>query len=231
MHDEDTAVHRQGAPSAAVDDPGAALERPPAGEQWPEQTGELAPRPRRRLLTPMALALLAVLLGACGFIGGVLVQKGQTSSSGSASAGSSLASRLAALRGAGAGGGAPAGAGVPGSGTGRTAGQVAFIQGSTLYVTTAEGNTVKVTAAAGTSVTKTVKTSVGGIHPGESVLVTGASGAGGAVSAESIRVGESSEAGGLSALLGAGGAGAGGGPKRAPSGGASGGEPALFGKG
>jgi hypothetical protein len=123
-----------------------------------------------------------------------------------------------------------AGAGPSAAGAaGRTTGQVAFLQGSTLYVTTAEGNTVKVTAPAGATVTKTVKASVGSIHPGETVVVTGAAGANGALSAESIRVGENVEAGGLSALLGAGGTsskGAAGG-----AGGAGGGEPALFGKG
>ncbi len=43
---------------------------------------ELARRPRRRLLgtggNPIPLALLGVLLIACGFIGGVLVEKGQS---------------------------------------------------------------------------------------------------------------------------------------------------------
>ena len=70
-----------------------------------------------------------------------------------------------------------------------TAGTVAYLAGSTLYVTNAEGNTVKVTTSPATSVTKTVKASVKGIHPGETVTVTGASGANGAVSAESISVG------------------------------------------
>ena len=50
-----------------------------AEDEWPEEPGA-APRPRRRLLSPV-LALLGVLLIACGFIGGVLVEKGETSSS------------------------------------------------------------------------------------------------------------------------------------------------------
>ena len=64
---------------------------------------ELPRRPRRRLLgvggNPLALALIGVLLTACGFIGGVLIEKGQSSStsSGSGAAGG-LASRFAALR-------------------------------------------------------------------------------------------------------------------------------------
>ena len=70
-----------------------------------------------------------------------------------------------------------------------TAGTVAYLAGSTLYVTNSEGNTVKVTTSAGTSVTKTVKASVKDIHPGETVTVTGATGSNGALSAESISVG------------------------------------------
>ncbi len=169
-----------------------------------------------------------MLLTACGFIGGVLVEKGETSSSSSGgSAASSLVSRFRALRGGATGdeclrrecrrhlGGLRAPAF-----TRPTAGTVAYLDGSTLYVTNAEGNTVKVTTSAATSVTKTVKASVKGIHPGETVTITGASGADGAVSAESISVGASG--GGLAALFG-GGAGA------SSRSGGRGGEPSLFG--
>ncbi|MGA9285822.1 MAG: hypothetical protein WBV85_10310, partial [Solirubrobacteraceae bacterium] len=57
-------------------------------EQWLEESAEpeLPRRPRRRLLTPIPLALTGVLLIACGFIGGVLVEKGQSSSSSSSGA-------------------------------------------------------------------------------------------------------------------------------------------------
>jgi hypothetical protein len=204
-------------------------------DDWLEDPEELPRRPRRRLLGAggrPVLALLSVLLIACGFIGGVLVEKGQSSSS-SSSAGTaaSLASRFAALRGgtsnagAGAGAGASTGAsggsgGLLGSGAGRpTAGTVAYVSGKTLYVTNAEGNTVKVTTSAGTSVTKTVKADIAGIHPGETVTVTGATGANGAVNAEAISVGSGS---GLRALLG--GLGGRGASKRG-----GGGEASLFG--
>ena len=72
--------------------------------------------------------------------------------------------------------------------------------------------------------TKTVKADVKGIHPGETVTVTGATGSNGAVSAESIRVGAGA-GGGLGALFG--GAGAAPGGSSGSSGGS--GEPALFG--
>ena len=53
---------------------------------------------------------------------------------------------------------------------GATTGQVAYLSGSTLYVTNAEGNTIKVTTSPASTVTKTVKADVKGIHPGETVL-------------------------------------------------------------
>ncbi len=186
-----------------------------------EPREELPPRPRRRLLgtggNPIFLALLSVLLIACGFIGGVLVEKGETSSS-SGSGAAGLASRFAALRGAagvgstspgngagsaGAGGtGGAAGSGAVGGGAsgaggfagrfggagGATIGEVAYISGRTLYVTNAEGNTIKVTASPAATITKTVKTDAHGIHPGETVVVRGTKDSSGAVSAESISV-------------------------------------------
>ena len=92
-------------------------------------------------------------------------------------------------------------------------------------MTNSEGNTVKVTTSAGTSVTKTVKSSVKDIHPGETVTVTGATGSNGALSAESISVGSSG--GGFAALLG----GSGTSSRGSGSGGKTSGEPSLFGSG
>jgi hypothetical protein len=205
----------------------------PAADEWIEEPEELPRRPRRRLFgvgaNPIFLALLGVLLIAGGFIGGVLVEKGETSSSSPTSGAAGLASRFAALRRGAAGAGAGAGSAFTGGATGSnggfarpTAGTVAYLAGSTLYVTNAEGNTVKVTTSAGTSVTKTVKSSVKGIHPGEALTVTGATGPNGAVSAESISVGTSG--GGLAALFGGSGA-------SSSSTGKGSGEPSLFGNG
>jgi hypothetical protein len=199
-------------------------------------------RPRRRLLAPVPVALLLALLTACGFIGGVLVEKGSATSTAGTSSGAPAA-RFAGLRGAvsgaaaGGGGsgtsgatatggpaaGASTGAGGPG---GATAGTVAFVQGSTLYVTNAEGNTVKVKTSAASTVSKTVKSTVAAIHPGESVVITGASAANGAITAESIRVGGT----GAPSLFGGGG---GGGAAGTSAGGAAAakGAPTLFGPG
>ena len=209
---------------------------------WLEETPELPRRPRTRLLTPLPLALMAVLLIACGFIGGVLVQKGQGSSS-AASGGESAASfaaRFAALRatasGANSGGGSAAAgsaaggpSGFPGGFSRPTTGTVSYVSGKTIYLTNAEGNTVKVDTSPATTVSKTIKSDVAGIHPGETLAVSGSTSSSGAISAEAIRVG-AGEGGGLAALFGGGGsqstAQAGG---SSGSGGSGGAGPALFG--
>jgi len=233
MPDQETVVHQP-----------AAVET----DEWEDPVEELPPRPRRRLLAPIPVALLGVLLIACGFIAGVLVEKGQTPSSSSGAGAAVLASRFAALQGAsGAGSGTPAGSGTSarsgtpagssgggpvggfaasgsGAGGGATIGQVAYIDGSTLYVTNIEGNTVKVKTSAAATVTKTVKANVKGIRPGETVVITGATGANGTVDAESIRIGGGAGAG-LGALF------SGGSNRGANRGANGGGEPALFGKG
>ncbi len=204
-------------------------------DQWAQEPiGELPPRPRRRLLAPIPVALLGVLLLACGFIGGVLVEKRQTFSSFGSGAG--LASRLAALRGGagattGSGAGSTSGAAGSGGGGGfagrfgglggaggATIGEVAYVSGSTLYVTNFEGNTVKIATSPASTITKTVKADLHGIHPGEMVVIRGSKDAHGAVSAESISVSATGIAGGgIGSLFGGGGAGggsgsAGGGP-------------------
>ena len=203
--------------------------------EWLDEPDELPPRPRRRLLTPIPLALLGVLLIALGFIAGVKVQKDESSTGSSGGAAASLASRFAALRGGGtssagtsSGKSSTAGAtgGFPSIGTGGsrpTTGTVSFLAGSTLYVANSEGITVKVNTSAGTSVTKTVKTKVKGIHPGETVTVTGATGSNGTVSAESISVGSSG--GGLASLFGGTGA------SSSSSGSSGSGASSLFGSG
>lgn len=201
-----------------------------AQDEWLEEPEELPRRPRRRLLgtgaNPVFLALLAVLLIACGFIGGVLIEKGETSASSAAGSGAaaSLASRFHALRGATSSSSTSGSASSTAGFARPTAGTVAYVAGSTLYVTDSEGNTIKVTTSAGTSVTKTVTASVKGIHPGETVTVTGTTGSSGAVSAESISVGSSG--GGLAALFGGSSSSSSGSGKTSSSS-----EPSLFGSG
>jgi hypothetical protein len=156
---------------------------------------ELPPRPRRRLIAPAPLSLLAVVLIAGGFIGGAHVEKGQATSGAAAGA-----SRLSAP-----GGFLPAGAkssGAAASSTRPTSGKVMGRSGKTLYVTGSEGDKIRVATSAATSVTKTMKAKVKAIHPGETVTITGTTNSKGAVSAGSISVG--SDATGTAGVLGAG---------------------------
>jgi hypothetical protein len=238
MPTEDPSIPETAAYDTAVRAPQPAAYAPVAEDHWIDDDEEELPRrPRRRLLAPVPVTLLGVLLIACGFIGGVLVEKGQTGN-GTAASGSGLASRFAALRSAGAStgtgtgtatgtgaGGRAGGFGGFGGAGGATSGQVAYVVGSTLYVTTTEGNTVKVETSAASSVSKTEKSSVAAIHPGETVTVTGTTGKSGAVTAESIRVG-SSATGGIGSLFGGGSKS--GSESTSPTGGS---EQSLFGKG
>jgi len=237
MNNDEPAVHDTVAEHAEAYDASTLAHDPVEEGDWLDEGEELPRRPRRRLLTPVPIALAALLLTACGFIGGVLVEKGQSSTSSTTAAGSSLASRFAGLRGAGTGtgtsaagasGGGGAAGGFAGGGGGATTGQVAFIEGSTLYVTNTQGNTVKVNTSPASTVTKTVSSNVKAIHPGETVVIVGAKGANGTVSAESIRVGAGG-AGGLGSLFG-GSSGSSGGTGGS-SGGTGSGGPALFGAG
>jgi hypothetical protein len=158
----------------------------------------LPARPRRKLLTPVSGGLLAILLLAGGFIGGVQVQKRQGDDSATGNGlPAAFAARLA-QGGGGAGGGGQAGgpgtAGAAGTGTARsgggsggaTAGTVANVKGSTLYVTSGDGATVKVKTNDNSKVTRNASGSVGSVHPGDTVVIQGSTASSGTVTASSI---------------------------------------------
>ncbi|MEA2301980.1 MAG: hypothetical protein QOE44_2515, partial [Solirubrobacteraceae bacterium] len=102
---------------------------------------ELAPRPRRRLVTPLNAGLVAILITAVGFLAGVLVEKGQAGGT-AASAGGARRALTAGGAGAGAGAGAARGAAAA---AGATVGTISSIDGHTLYLTDTQGTTIKVT--------------------------------------------------------------------------------------
>jgi hypothetical protein len=178
-----------------------AISYGPAGDTWQEPEvddgGQLPVRPRRRLLTRASALLLALVVGAIGFYTGIRVEKGQVSSSSTASGGlASLASRFAAARGTSgsttgrsgatstgglsgfASGGFPGGGGISGT--------VGDVNGRTIYVTETGGNTVKVKLSGATKLTKSESVSRSKINPGDRVAVSGVTGSGGAVSATSL---------------------------------------------
>jgi hypothetical protein len=235
-------------PTAMPDAHTEVLEQPSAAtsqahqEEWADEFEALPPRPRRRLVTPLNAGLLGVLLVALGFIGGVLVEKGQ----GGGSAGTAGAARRGFAGGAAAaaaGGAGRAGA-AAGAGAGVTVGTVSSVSGHTLYVTDAQGNTVRVRAASGAKVSRTSPVAVSAIHPGDTLIAQGATGSDGTLTATTLRA-TSPAAGGaggaLAGLFGGGrsGAGAGAGAAGGRTGAGAGagapapgaGGPALFGSG
>jgi hypothetical protein len=140
-----------------------------------EPEEELPPRPRRRAVTPAAVGLAAALVAAGGFIGGVEVQKGQQGASSSSPAGSPAAGGgVGAFRGAQAGA-AP------------TVGQVVSKRGDVLYVKDSSGTTIRVRTSTQSKVTRTAGSSVGGVHPGDTVLVQGTKRADGSITATQVR--------------------------------------------
>ena len=196
----------------SIDDTAALEYEPETEEDWFEDDDELPRRPRRRLFGPIPAILLAILLLAGGFLAGVEVQKNEGGSSTSASglaglaalrAGKSSTGSGTGTRGSGSGfagfSGAGGFAGAGGlAGGGITTGEVSYLSGNTLYVTTGEGNTVKVSAPAGTKVSKTVSTDVKSIHPGDTVLIRGSQSGNGKVTASSISITQSGSGTGAS---------------------------------
>jgi hypothetical protein len=179
----------------------AWYDEPAAGEQE-----ALPARPRRKVLTPVTGGLVAVVLLAGGFLGGVEVQKRQGSGASAAAggAGAPFAARLAAGGGGGAGAGGAAGGGggaggaagqaggqsgrsgaAGGAGASATVGTVANVKGSTLYVTGADG-TVKVKTDDTSKVTRNASSSASAVHPGDTVVVQGPKAASGTVTATSV---------------------------------------------
>jgi len=177
---------------------------------YDERLDELPPRPRTRLLTPLTVTLALVLFAACGFLGGVLVEKGQKSSSGGA--GGTLASLLAGRGGGGATTGGTSGGASRfanlfsgGSGSRGTAGTVANISGDKVYVTTATGGTVEVVVPSVAKVTKSQSVGRSSIRPGDTVVVTGITASNGTVTASAVTdSGTGGAAGGFASLFGGG---------------------------
>jgi hypothetical protein len=161
-------------------------------EDWYPELEELPQRPRRKLITPMTVTLALVLFAACGFIGGVLVQKGQASGTPTTGGGSGLASRFAAAASGASGASGTAGFAsrfgglFGGAGGGGASGTVSSISGSTLYVTETSGNTVAVVTTPESKITKSESVKSGAIHPGDSIVVEGITGSSGTITASSV---------------------------------------------
>jgi Domain of unknown function (DUF5666) len=173
---------------------------PEADAEWVVQTTRGV-----RLALPIA-GLLAVLLVAAGFWGGVAIEKNH----GGSSRGASLASLAARFRSGrtGAGGTSTTGGGGFGglggfSSNAAATGTVSVVDGKTLYVLTSSGSLVKVSLTTSTTITRNADSSAADLRPGDTVVVNGTTSANGNVSATSV----TATASGVSASTGGGGGG------------------------
>jgi hypothetical protein len=155
---------------------------------------ELPRRERRRLVTPAGVVAGAVGLAALGFIGGVQVQKSRGDTASPATG-----RNVAARGGQGFTGGAAPGGAQPGAQQGQgdaTVGEVANVDGSTIYVDETSGTTLRIRLAKGGTVTRTAASKASQIHPGDTVIVQGEAASSGTVVASSIRATASNAGGG-----------------------------------
>jgi hypothetical protein len=129
-------------------------------------------RPRRKTLTPVTGSLVAVILAAGGFAGGVTLQKNR-----------GAATVSPARTGFPTGG--PPGLGQQAS-SDATSGTVSYAKGDVFYVKDGEGNTVKVQVKSSADVTRTASSDSDKIQPGDSVVVEGAANSKGTVTATAV---------------------------------------------
>jgi hypothetical protein len=172
---------------------------------------QLPGRPRRKLLTRLTAPLLALLVAAGGFLGGIEVEKSRTSgssagglaaSSAAGSAASSLRARFASgFPGAGGassstgksgtrsggfpGGGAGFAGGFGGAGGGTT-GTISSISGDSIVLKTTAGNSIKVTLTSATTLKKDLHVKRNSIRPGDTITVEGITAKNGSMKASSI---------------------------------------------
>jgi hypothetical protein len=161
-------------------------------EPW-DVDEQLAPRPRRRLVTPIRAGFVALVIAAAGFVGGVEVQKSQGSSGTSGTP-------TAFAGGTRPGGGGPVA--FPGQSSDATIGTVKNKSGNSLYVQDSNGNTVKVQTNSNSKVTRTAKASASAIHPGDTVIVQGSKSSNGTVTATQITATSSTARTGAGGFLG-----------------------------
>jgi hypothetical protein len=145
----------------------------------------IPPRPRGRLLRPLPLALIALIIAAGGFLGGIEAQKGSEGGSGvAAGPGGGGLPNFAALK-------ETAGATTGGaSASATTNGTVTSVEGHTIYVKESDGTTVAVKVGDGATVTRDSNVAAKKIHPGDTVVVQGSK-KGSTVTASSIAATES----------------------------------------
>ena len=163
--------------------------KPYGGDGW-EDDDAIPPRPRNRWMRPLPLALLAVVIAAAGFLGGVEAQKGSEGGSGAAAGpgGAGLPSFTGKAGEGNASSEAPSFA--ASSSSAATTGTVTSVEGHTIYVKESDGTTVAVKVGDGATVTRDSNVSAKKVHPGDTVTVEGSK-HGSTVRASSISATES----------------------------------------
>jgi hypothetical protein len=142
----------------------------------------------RRVPTARTL-LIAALLAAAGFTGGVLTAKHEGVTTAASTPRTGAAGTGAARTGAGAGQGATTASGAT------TVGTVKLVDGSTIYVTTTNGSVVKVTTSGATKLSVSATGKASDLKAGQAVVVQGTPDASGNVKATAVTAGSGTGAG------------------------------------
>jgi hypothetical protein len=155
---------------------------------------------RKRVVTPITRGLLALVLVAGAFLGGVLLERSQAKTSSSSALPAGLPAGLAALLGGrGANGstattipGATGGAGTSSS----TFGTVKLVDGKNVYVSDQQGNVVKIATNATTKISVSKDGTVSELAPTKTIVVQGTKGSDGTIIATQISETQGGGAGG-----------------------------------
>jgi hypothetical protein len=151
-------------------------------------TTKLKARTPLKLNSRTTLGLSAAVLIVVGFVGGVLVQKnfGTTPTPSNNRAGANALANGAGGNGPNGGNGSGTGAGGGGTGRNSTTGTVKFVDGSTIYLTTANGDTITVKTSGTTAVRVQQTGSAKDIPVGATIVVQGTADADGIITATQV---------------------------------------------
>jgi hypothetical protein len=185
------------------------------GPELAEVAGTPAARPWWRRPPSVRTVLIAAVLAAFGFAGGVLTAKHEGVTTASAAGRGTALTAAAGREATTTGQGAAAGTG------GATVGTVKLVNGSTIYLTTTNGSVVKVTTSGSTKLSVSATGKASDLKAGETVVVQGSTDSTGGVTATSVTATGSTAAGGTGGGAAGGAAGAGartGAPASVPAG-------------
>jgi hypothetical protein len=165
---------------------GDALDRDPFDD---DLSDELARRAPRAALTRTTLALGGAVLVVAGFLGGVVVQKnyGTTGTTPSGNGAFNGAGGFAGRGGFAGGTAAPGTSAAPGGQRGgATTGTVKFVDGTTVYITTANGETITVKTTSTTTVRAEQSMTLAELPVGAAISVQGTTASDGTVTATQV---------------------------------------------